>query len=30
MKVRDWIAGQSFETQHEFGIDVIKRFEVIK
>ena len=30
MRVRDWLAGQSFETQYQFGIDILKRFEVIK
>ena len=28
--VRDWLAGQSFEAQFEFGIDVLKKFGVIK
>jgi hypothetical protein len=27
--VRDWLAGQSFEAQFEFGIDVLKKFGVI-
>ena len=30
MKVRDWLAGQSFESQYEFGINVLKQFGVIK
>ncbi|NMA65477.1 MAG: hypothetical protein GX957_04445, partial [Clostridiaceae bacterium] len=30
MRVRDWLAGQSFETQSQFGMDVLKRFGVIK
>jgi putative cell wall-binding protein len=30
MRVRDWLAGQSFETQYQFGMDVLKRFGVIK
>ena len=30
LKVRDWLAGQSFETQYKFGIDVLKTFGVIK
>ncbi len=30
MKVRDWLAGQSFEAQYQFGINVLKQFGVIK
>ncbi len=30
LKVRDWLAGQSFETQYNFGINVLKAFGVIK
>ncbi|KJR46899.1 Guanosine polyphosphate pyrophosphohydrolase/synthetase [Desulfosporosinus sp. I2] len=30
MRVRDWLAGQSYEYQYEFGIDVLKQFGVIK
>jgi hypothetical protein len=30
LKVRDWLAGQSFETQYEFGLKVLKDFGVIK
>jgi len=30
MRVRDWLAGQSFETQSQFGMDVLKRFGVTK
>ncbi|MEW5953653.1 MAG: hypothetical protein AB1815_07925 [Bacillota bacterium] len=30
MRVRDWLAGQSFETQYQFGMDVLKRFGVTK
>ena len=30
MRVRDWLAGQSFETQYQFGMDVLKRFGVMK
>ena len=26
MKVRDWLAGQSFEKQYEFGMKVIRDF----
>ncbi len=26
MKIRDWLAGQSYEAQREFGINVIKMF----
>jgi hypothetical protein len=26
MRVRDWLAGQSFETQYQFGVDVLKRY----
>ncbi|NTW27798.1 MAG: RHS repeat-associated core domain-containing protein [Coriobacteriia bacterium] len=29
MIVRDWLAGQSFQDQYEFGIDVLKRFGAI-
>ncbi|MCG8688163.1 MAG: hypothetical protein MI892_25025 [Desulfobacterales bacterium] len=29
MKVRDWLAGQSFEEQYKFGVDVLKNFKVI-
>ncbi|MDD4402728.1 MAG: hypothetical protein PHI24_12960, partial [Desulfitobacteriaceae bacterium] len=28
--VRDWLAGQSYQTQYDFGINVLKRFEVMK
>jgi putative cell wall-binding protein len=30
MRVRDWLAGQSYEYQYEFGIDILKQFGVIK
>ena len=30
LRVRDWLAGQSFETQYQFGKDVLKRFGVTK
>jgi len=30
MRVRDWLAGQGFETQYQFGMDVLKRFGVTK
>ncbi len=26
IKVRDWLAGQSYEAQYEFGIKVLKMF----
>jgi hypothetical protein len=29
LSVRNWLAGQSFETQYKFGIDVLKKFGVI-
>jgi hypothetical protein len=28
LSVRDWLAGQSFEAQHKFGIGVLNRFGV--
>jgi hypothetical protein len=30
MRVRDWLAGQSFETQYQFGADVLSRLGVMK
>lgn len=30
LKVRDWLAGQSFEAQYEFGLKVLRDFGVIK
>ena len=30
LTVRDWLAGQSFEFQYQFGIEVLKRFGVLK
>jgi hypothetical protein len=30
LKVRDWLAGQSFEKQYEFGLKILKDFGVIK
>ena len=30
LKVRDWLAGQSFQAQYDFGIKVLKDFGVIK
>jgi hypothetical protein len=30
LSVRDWLAGQSFEAQYEFGLNVLKKFGVIK
>ena len=29
LSVRDWLAGQSFETQFEFGLNVLKKFGAI-
>lgn len=29
LSVRDWLAGQSYEEQYEFGLNVLKMFEVI-
>jgi len=29
LKVRDWLAGQSFEAQYEFGLKVLRDFGVI-
>ncbi len=28
MRVRDWLAGQSFEKQYKFGVEVLRRFGV--
>ena len=28
--VRDWLAGQSFEVQYEYGINILKEYGVIK
>ncbi len=30
MTVRNWLAGQSFETQYNYGIDILKQYGVIK
>ena len=30
LSVRDWLAGQSFEIQYQFGLDVLERFGVFK
>ncbi|WMJ23171.1 hypothetical protein RBG61_00505 [Paludicola sp. MB14-C6] len=30
LSVRDWLAGQSYEKQYEFGMNVLKQFGVIK
>jgi len=27
--VRDWLAGQSFETQYEYGMGLLRRFGII-
>ena len=29
-KLRDWLAGQSFEVQYNFGLEVLRTFGVIK
>jgi len=29
MRVRDWLAGQSFEVQYQFGLDQLKKYGVI-
>lgn len=29
LRVRDWLAGQSFQDQYEFGLDVLRKFGVI-
>lgn len=26
MRVREWLAGQSFDSQYEFGLNVVKMF----
>ena len=30
LKVRNWLVGQSFETQYKFGIDILMKYGVIK
>jgi len=30
LSVRDWLAGQSYEEQYSFGLDILKRFGVIE
>ena len=30
LRLRDWLAGQSFEVQYQFGLDVLKMFGVTK
>lgn len=30
LKVRDWLAGKSYEEQYQFGLDVLRMFEVIE
>lgn len=30
LSVRDWLVGQSYEYQYEFGLDVLRQFGVIK
>jgi hypothetical protein len=30
MKVRDWLAGQDFQTQYEFGLKVLCDYGVMK
>jgi hypothetical protein len=30
LSVRDWLAGQNFQTQYDFGINVLKNFGVDK
>ena len=30
LSVRDWLAGQSYQTQYDFGMNVLNKFEVIK
>lgn len=30
ISVRNWLAGQSFEKQYEFGMNVLKQFGVTK
>ena len=30
LSVRDWLSGQSFEVQYEFGVGVLKNFGVIQ
>ena len=30
MSVRDWLAGQSYQTQYDFGMNVLNKFGVIK
>ena len=30
LSVRDWLAGKSYETQYNFGLDVLRKFGVIE
>ena len=30
LSVRDWLAGQSYEYQYEFGLDVLRKYGVIE
>lgn len=30
MTVRDWFAGQDFQTQYEFGLNTLRQFGVIQ
>lgn len=30
LSVRDWLAGKDFQTQYEFGLDILRNFGVIK
>ena len=30
LKIRDWLAGRSFDEQSKFGIQILKKFGVVK
>lgn len=30
LSVRDWLAGQSYEYQYEFGLDILRQFGAIE
>jgi len=29
MRVRDWLAGKSFSFQHEYGVQILRKYGVI-
>jgi hypothetical protein len=30
LRVRNWLAGQTFEVQYEFGLNILKKYDVLK